>query len=213
MKLLQANALSLFCLIAMTATGVLLYPGLPESMPTKYTVDGEAVNYLSKQTVVVMMPLAYAFSIITINFMIHFSPKMFAMPNSQRAMDIIVLSAGILLFATHIGIMASQGDSRIFQQYFSVGFALFLIVMGNVLGKTERNFIAGIRLPWTIASEKNWRATHRFGGRLMVISGLLVLIAGYYFASLVITLVIGLSWMVLAVLYSFVFYLKNERSS
>lgn len=213
MKFLQANALSFVCLAAMTAIGAFMYPSLPETLPTQYSFDGVAGNYLPKQAVVLMMPLAFAFSIIVVNFMIHYSPEKFAMPNSQRAMDIIVLSAGILLLSSHVGILVSQGDSEIFQQYFAVGFAGFLIIMGNVMGKTERNFIAGIRIPWTIASEQNWRATHRMAGRLMVISGLLVLVIGYYYPSLGLTLILGLSWAILAIIYSFVFYLKNERAS
>lgn len=143
--------------------------------------------------------------------MIHFSPQKFSMPNSQRPMDIIIFSVGILVLSVHIGTMASQGDSGIFQQSLSFGLACCLIVMGNVVGKTERKFFVGIRLPWTIASEQNWRATHRLAGRLMVISGLLLLVTSFFSASLLITLGIGLGWVVLAVIYSFLFYLKNER--
>ncbi len=211
MKFLQANALSFSCLVAMFAAGVFMYASLPESLPTQYDLDGIAGNYLPKQTVIWMLPASYAVTIAVVNFLIHFSPEKFAMPNSQRAMDIIVFSVGILLLSSHLGIMVSQGDSVIFHQYFAVGFACFLIVMGNVIGKTERNFIAGIRLPWTIASEQNWRATHRLAGKLMVVSGLVLFLTIFFWASLAITLSLGLGWLLIASIYSFLFYLKNER--
>lgn len=33
------------------------------------------------------------------------------------------------------------------------------------------NYTFGIRLPWTLASEDNWRRTHRFAGRVFVVCG------------------------------------------
>ncbi len=129
MKFLQANALSLTCLAAMFAAGLFMYPSLPETIPTQYNLDGVAGNYLPKLTVILIAPLAYAFAIVAVNFMVRFSPEKFSMPNSQRPMDIINFSVGILVLSMNIGIMASLGDSDIFQRYFSIGFACFLIVM------------------------------------------------------------------------------------
>lgn len=211
MKFILANALSFACLVAMIVVSIAMYPGLPDSIPTQYSIQGVAGNFIPKQAVIVMMPIAYAVSIAVINLMIRFSPEKFAMPNSRRAMDIIIFGVGILLLAAHAGILASVGDAEIFHLYFSLGMACFLIVMGNVIGKTERNFIAGIRIPWTLASPQNWRATHRFAGKLMVISGLLLLFAGYFWPSLMITLALGLGWLIAAAIYSFLYFLKNER--
>lgn len=159
------------------------------------------------------MPIAYATTIIVINLMIRFSPEKFAMTNSMRAGEIIVFGIGLLLLSTHVGIMASVGEIDKFHQYLAVGMACFLIIAGNVIGKTERNFIFGLRLPWTVASAENWRATHRFAGRVMVISGVLLLSLSFYWPSLELNLALGLSSVVAAPIYSFVFYLRNERSS
>ena len=108
--------------------------------------------------------------------------------------------------------MVSLGDADIFHQYFAVGMACFLIISGNVIGKAERNFIFGIRIPWTIAPMENWRATHRLAGRLMVISGLLLLALSFYWPSVLLNLTLGLSWLPMADVQSFVLYPKNERN-
>lgn len=213
MKFLIVNALSFACLAAMLLAGILLYADLPETLPVQYGIDGTAQNYLPKTAAVLLMPLIYAAAIALTKLLIHYSPDKFSMPNSRRAMDIILFGVGLLLLASHVGIIRGAGDSQLFMQYFSVGLAFFLLVTGNVIGKTERNFFIGIRLPWTIASMGNWRATHRFAGRLMVASGLLLLVASYYQASISITLILGFNWAVLAVAYSFLFYLRNERAN
>jgi len=47
----------------------------------------------------------------------------------------------------------------------------------------------------------------------MVISGALLLFLSLYTASLLTTLGLGLSWLVVSAVYSFLFFLKNERAS
>lgn len=212
MKFILANALSFACLAAMIVLGIVMYPGLPETIATQYNFEGVAGNYTPKLLVVLVMPISYAASIVVVNLMIHFSPEKFAMTNSLRAMDIMVFSVGLLLLISHAGMMVSLGDADIFHQYFAVGMASFLIISGNVIGKTERNFIFGIRLPWTVATMENWRATHRLAGKLMVISGLLLLPLSFFWPSLLMNLTLGLSWLPMASVHSFVFYLKNERN-
>ncbi|ODT49151.1 SdpI family protein [Devosia sp. 63-57] len=51
------------------------------------------------------------------------------------------------------------------------------LVIGNYTPKMQQNWVAGIRLPWTLRDPHNWRVTHRWGGRLMMIAGLVIVIA------------------------------------
>ncbi|HSQ97074.1 MAG TPA: SdpI family protein, partial [Croceibacterium sp.] len=48
---------------------------------------------------------------------------------------------------------------------------LFFIVIGNVLPKSRPGFFVGIRTPWAILDTDNWIATHRLGGKLMMLAG------------------------------------------
>ena len=51
------------------------------------------------------------------------------------------------------------------------GTGLFFIVIGNVLPKSRPGFFVGIRTPWAILDTDNWIATHRLGGKLMMLAG------------------------------------------
>ncbi|MGI9170740.1 MAG: SdpI family protein [Caulobacteraceae bacterium] len=51
---------------------------------------------------------------------------------------------------------------------------VFLAIIGNVMGKLRWNYVAGFRTPWTLADERVWDKTHRFGGWLLVIGGLVL---------------------------------------
>jgi uncharacterized membrane protein len=55
--------------------------------------------------------------------------------------------------------------------------ALF-IVIGNYLPKVRSNYLMGIRTPWTLTSELSWDKTHRVGGRLFVIEGIVFVLVG-----------------------------------
>lgn len=48
---------------------------------------------------------------------------------------------------------------------------LFLVI-GNVMRKLRPNYTVGIRTPWTLANERVWDKTHRFGGLVFFIAGL-----------------------------------------
>jgi uncharacterized membrane protein len=55
-------------------------------------------------------------------------------------------------------------------------FGLLFIVIGNVLPKLRWNCVVGIRTPWTLADERVWDKTHRFGGPAMVLGGAVIFI-------------------------------------
>lgn len=63
------------------------------------------------------------------------------------------------------------------QRALPAGVAVFIGLLGNVMGKLRRNFWVGIRTPWTLASERVWYATHRLAGKTMV-GGALLSLAG-----------------------------------
>ena len=58
-----------------------------------------------------------------------------------------------------------------------LGVGLMLVILGNALPKSRPGFFVGIRTPWTITDEDIWIATHRLGGKLMMLAGAAVIVA------------------------------------
>ena len=52
-----------------------------------------------------------------------------------------------------------------------------MVALGNYLPRVKPNYTFGIRMPWTLASEDNWRRTHRFAGPVFVAAGAAMLAA------------------------------------
>jgi uncharacterized membrane protein len=56
---------------------------------------------------------------------------------------------------------------------------VLLLVMGNFMGKIRWNYTFGIRTPWTLADERVWDKTHRFGGKLFFALGAVLIVAAF----------------------------------
>ena len=88
--------------------------------------------------------------------------------------------------------------------------------IGIVIGKAKRNWFIGIRTPWTLSSEAVWDKTHRLGGKVFMVSGLVSLL-GFFFEGYVALLLILAPIMIgsiFLVVYSYFEYQKlnaNKR--
>src|SRR5438477_258607 len=116
-----------------------------------------------------------------------------------------------LLFLIHgLALMQGMGKPVDMNRGVAAGAGVLLVVLGNFMGKVTRNFFVGIRTPWTLASEEVWLRTHRFGGRLFVLAGLVLLVSAFLGGGWVVaSIAIGLA-AVLSVVYSYLIYRRVE---
>ena len=80
-----------------------------------------------------------------------------------------------------------------------------------MIGKVCKNFYIGIRVPWTLASDRVWNDTHRLAAWVMVavgVIGFLLVIAG---ASPIVAIGLLIGSMLIPVVYSFIHYKSLER--
>lgn len=212
MRFLKANLLSLIALLVMIAASAILWNSMPETVATRFDWQGNVIGTGNKALAVILVPLVYIAVIAGVNILVRISPSKFSMPNSKRAMDIIVFGLGVMMTFLHLGLLLNGGDNAVFQRYFAMAMASFLIITGNVFGKTERNFFMGIRLPWTIASAANWKVTHRLAGTLMVISGIALALISLVYSHGLLTVTLCLAPILIPAIYSPIYYWRYEHS-
>ena len=86
------------------------------------------------------------------------------------------------------------------------------IIVGNYLPKCRQNYTVGIKLPWTLYDEENWNRTHRLGGKVWMLGGVLVLalgVVGLGNAWLILAVILPVS--IVPVIYSFMYYMKHKE--
>ncbi|MBO5937237.1 MAG: SdpI family protein [Clostridia bacterium] len=95
-----------------------------------------------------------------------------------------------------------------------VGFLAFMFIsIGNYMPTCKQSATMGIKIKWTLENAENWRATHRFSGKVWFICGLLLLPCVFlpekYAPVLLISIILPV--VALPVLYSYLYYKKQVK--
>lgn len=88
------------------------------------------------------------------------------------------------------------------------------IVLGNFINNVKPNYFVGIRTPWNLENEENWRRTHYLGAKLMFFGGiamaLFILLLPERFSFYILT--IGLIPLVLIpFVYSYLLFKREKQ--
>lgn len=141
------------------------------------------------------------------------SPKNFEIDRFAGTFGFVMTSV-IALFG-YLGILvlwaAIDETPAYWGQCFVAGFFVMFAVMGNVMGKVQRNFWMGIRTPWTLANETVWNRTHRVAAWLWVIAGVgggIAVICGAPFWSALIVIIVAALW---PAVYSLILYKSLQK--
>ena len=118
-----------------------------------------------------------------------------------------VLSA----YISALFMMLSFGLENALGVILSVFFGTLFVVLGNFMPKSVQNRTFGLKIKWTLANEENWAATHRFAGKVWVISGIITLIGAFLpeMASVILLIAVAVPAVVLPIIYSYRFYKKQ----
>jgi uncharacterized membrane protein len=205
-------------LLVAIATGAAgwMYSSLPDQIPTHWNIRGEIDGYGGKWTIF-LFPAIMAGTLVLFYFLPALSPKNFSIdPFRSTYLYIMVLVLGLLaymhgvmLYTIHQAVM--KHASVDLTRAFFAGLFLFFGLTGNVIGKVRKNFYVGIRVPWTLASDRVWNDTHRLAAWLWVGTGLvgfLMVLLGSPVLSALAVLMVGAF---IPVIYSFVHYKALER--
>ena len=209
-KLLLASLIILLPVLA----GVLLWNKLPDPMPTHFNASNEADGWSSKPFAVFGLPCI----VLALHWLCVLGAS-FDKYNAEQHHKIfnlvywicpaVSLFCGGLMYSFALGY--TWNVARIMMPLMGVLF----IFIGNYLPKVKPNHTLGIKLPWTFNSEDNWVATHRFGGKIWVIGGMLFLLCALLDAKWIPWAFIVLLTVMVGVptLYSYIYYKKHGNQA
>ena len=159
-----------------TAAGFMLVPA-GTTLPVHWGITGEADGFLPRDTALLMLPLI-ALLVLALLVGVQRLAGEQRRQASRFAIAAVVPALLALFTAIQVGtVMIGSGVDVDMVRVVVVGVGALFIVLGNVMPKTQPNWIAGIRLPWTLSDPANWQATHRVGGLLMMAGGAAIVLA------------------------------------
>ncbi|HVB62207.1 MAG TPA: SdpI family protein [Ktedonobacteraceae bacterium] len=201
----------IIAIIALQAlVAIVSYPFLPDRIPSHWNAAGQIDAYAPKLQVVLLSPLLSIGIFVLLQVLLAASPRL-GNQNPRANRNVInVILAGTFLFMLVIQLATTAAAFHVaidISLIVSLAVSVLFIFIGNYMGKLRRNFWAGIRTPWTLTNETVWERTHRFGGWIFVIGGLVNVVLSFipavrFYGLLAIVLLMVLG----STVYSYVVY-------
>jgi uncharacterized membrane protein len=163
--------------IAAVAVAVSLwaYPRLPPIVATHWNLRGIPDGFSSRGWAVAIIPAVILLMTGLFNVLPRLDPRRENYTKFIGTYWLIANAVIVFILVAHGMIIATGlGYSVKVDRLMPIGVGVLFIVLGNYLTRVEPNWFVGIRTPWTLSSDTVWRKTHRTGGWLMVIGGLVI---------------------------------------
>lgn len=190
---------------------------IPTSVPTHFDAHMQPNNYSTRvefflvELFISALSVGVYFLLININ---KIDPKRAGMKQPGtfgKIASVIVLFLTAIQFITiRMGLTEGSKNGALLVAVMG----LFFAFLGNVMHSIKPNYFVGLRLPWTLSSDDNWRATHRLAGKLWFAGGLLISVLSFFgtleFALRVMFAVMAVV-VIIPIVYSFIYYKKEQR--
>ncbi|MDQ3277413.1 MAG: SdpI family protein [Bacteroidota bacterium] len=178
----QTVALLAVILIALLPLGYLafIYENLPQQVAVHYGTDMKPDRMGDKEELWLATGLIAAASVMVYMLLTNINRIDPKRKGSQALQTFTKLAFGSVIFMAALNcviIAAANGELDIQRVLFPLMGLLFAFI-GNYMNHIKPNYFAGIRLPWTLRSDENWRRTHQLAGKLWFTGGLLIALAG-----------------------------------
>lgn len=209
LKILLSSLLTLSPILL----GLILWDKLPNTMSIHWGADGVADGFGSKAIAVFLLP-SILFALNLLCMLVTALDKKQAEQN-KKALNLIFWIMPVIsisLSGTFYSIFLNKEfDITIL---LPILFGLMFLSIGNYLPKIKQNQTLGIKLPWTIYNEENWNKTHRFGGKVWAICGIIILLS--VFLPMKISIYVFVLTLILAIIlptvYSYKIYKEHKKT-
>lgn len=157
---------------------VIIWNKIPETVPIHFDIKGNVDRYGSRddfRTLIIALLIINAGVYLIISNIYRIDPKKNAAQNKDRMQRIAFYVCAYLSAIWVMIIYASvHSDPSMIMKFVFIAMGLLFALLGSNMYNIKPNYFAGIRLPWTLENEDNWRKTHQFAGRLWFFGGLVI---------------------------------------
>ena len=162
------------------AGSIWAYPRLPPTVATHWSLRGTPDGFSSRGWAIAIIPLVIVVMTALFNVLPKVDPRRENYAKFLGTYWLIANAVIAFMLIAHAMIIASGlGFFVRVDRLMPVGIGLLFVFLGNYLTRVEPNWFVGIRTPWTLSSDAVWRKTHRTGGWLMVIGGLVLVVGAF----------------------------------
>ena len=190
--------------------GLLLWDKLPEQLPYHWDIHGQVDGWAGKTQAVFFMPLL----MLALHWICVLAST--TDPKSKqyhpKSIQLVLWICPILNLVINTMVYAAAlGYGVDVELIMSLLMGVLFIFIGNLLPKMQQSYTMGIKLPWTLHNEENWNKTHRLGGKVWVIGGIIILSTALW-GNFLVLMATTLLMVLIPVVYSYCLYRKQTQN-
>jgi uncharacterized membrane protein len=197
---------------AMFIAAALAWPSAPEQMPVHWNLGGQPDRFGGRLEGLFGIPLLALVIAIVLQLFPRIDPLRSNYVEFRFAYAVVRLGLALVMaVAFALILMATYGVAVNTGLVIAPAVGALLVLIGLVIGQVRRNWLFGIRTPWTLSSEQVWTTTHRAGRWVFIAMGLAIALAGVLQTqwALVSAMVICLAGVVGLVAYSYLVWRRT----
>ena len=207
--------LTLVFLISFYVIAFIFYPQMPDRIASHWNAGGAVDGYTSKFLGLFLLPfIATAVTALFLAIPV-IDPLKANIAKFRLYFDWFIVL--FLLFFEYLYILTILWNKNVafdFTQALLPAMGVLFIYIGIMIRNTKRNYMIGIRTPWTLANDEVWNRTHSLGGKLFIVAGVLSTLGAIWPKyALVFVLVPLLTVTLVTVIYSYVIYKQVIHSA
>ncbi len=181
MHLRKSEILAIILLLLSVAVAIYFNPRLPQRIPSHWNAAGKVDDYASKFIGLFLSPIILLVFLVLFIVLPKIDPYKANVEKFRKYFDgFIILLFLFVIFLQIFIILWSLGTKLKPYIVFPVGLGILFFYVGIMLEKAKRNWFIGIRTPWTMSDEGVWDRTHKVGGLLFKIMGVLSVISAFF---------------------------------
>lgn len=161
--------------------GIYFYPQMPEKIAFHWNSQGQVDGYMSKFYGLFLMPFISVGLFLLFVLIPKIDPLKANIDKFRKYYGgFIVLLIVFLFYFYLLTIFWNIGMRFNMIQVLAPAFGILFYYCGILIENAKRNWFIGIRTPWTLSSEKVWEKTHKIGGKLFKIAGVIALFGVFF---------------------------------
>ena len=91
---------------------------------------------------------------------------------------VVWLTLALFFAVTVFNVAIEYIPVRILPRLLICGIGLFMVILGALMPKLQRNRLAGARFSWTLVNREVWQKSNRIGGVYTILLGIFMIVSG-----------------------------------
>ncbi|CAM4081226.1 SdpI family protein [Zobellia nedashkovskayae] len=186
-----------------------IWNGLPQEVPVHWNLHGEVNRFGSKLELAITslsMPIiTYVIFLIAPFIDPKGQIKQIGAKYGNLKLFIVALLSMLAIFILY----NANNSPELSPEFIVPLLGILFMVFGNYFQTIKPNYFIGIRTPWTLESPEVWKKTHRLGGQIWFVGGLVIAVCSMLIPSVYSMKIVIASFLILAlipVIYSYLYF-------